>query len=79
MRLLGLVLSEAVKGRALELGFDRVAIGPAGPPEHGRAFERWHEAGYAGTMDYLARGRADRLDPERLLAGCCSVDAVALA
>ncbi len=79
MTLLGLALSEAAKGRALELGFDRVAIGPAGPPEHGRAFERWLEAGYAGTMDYLARGRADRLDPERLLPGCRSMIAVALA
>ncbi len=79
MTLLGLALSEAVKGRALELGFDRVAIGPVGPPEHGPAFERWLEAGYAGTMDYLARGRADRLDPERLLPGCRAVIAVALA
>ncbi len=78
MTLLGLALSEAVKGRALELGFDRVAIGPAGPPEHGAAFEGWVDAGYAGTMDYLERGRADRLDPERLLPGWRSVVAVAL-
>ena len=78
MTLLGLVLSDAVKGRGLELGFDRVAIGPAGPAEYGAAFERWLDAGYAGTMDYLARGRADRLDPERLLPGCRSVVAVAL-
>ncbi|MBI2162163.1 MAG: tRNA epoxyqueuosine(34) reductase QueG [Candidatus Rokubacteria bacterium] len=79
MTLLGLALSEAVKGRALELGFDRVAIGPAGPAEHGAAFERWLDAGYAGTMDYLPRGRADRLDPARLLPGCRSVVAVALS
>lgn len=79
MTLLGLALSEAVKGRALELGFDRVAIGPAGPPEHGPAFERWLEAGYAGTMGYLTRGRADRLDPESLLPGCRSVVAAALS
>jgi epoxyqueuosine reductase len=77
--LVGLALGQAVKARARELGFDRVAVGPAGPPEHGVEFERWLDAGYAGTMDYLARGRADRLDPERLLAGCRSVVAVALS
>src|SRR5437867_9835488 len=59
--------------------FARVAIGPAGPPEHGPAFARWLEAGHAATMDYLARGRDDRLDPDRLLPGCRSVVAVALA
>src|SRR5205823_14198585 len=64
--LVGLALAGAVKARARELGFDRVAIGPAGPPEHEPAFERWLAAGHAATMDYLARGREDRLDPDRL-------------
>ena len=78
MTLLTLALRECIKARALELGFDRVAIGPAGPPEHGEAFQRWLDAGYAGQMEYLARGRATRLDPARLLPGCRSVIAVAL-
>jgi epoxyqueuosine reductase len=77
--LVGLALSEAVRARALELGFDRVAIGPAGPPEHGAALEAWLDAGYAGTMSYLERSRAERLDPARLLPGCRSVVAVALS
>jgi epoxyqueuosine reductase len=77
--LLGLALREAVKERARALGFDAVAVGPAGPPPHAAAFERWLAAGYAGTMDYLERGRADRGDPERLLPGCRSVIAVALS
>jgi epoxyqueuosine reductase len=72
-------LAAVVRARARELGFDRVGIGPAGPPEHAAAFERWLEAGHAGTMAYLARGRAERLDPARLLPGCRSVIAVALA
>jgi epoxyqueuosine reductase len=71
-------LTGAVRARAEALGFDRVAIGPATPPEHGPAFERWLAAGYAGTMDYLARGRDARLDPQRLLPGARSVIAVAL-
>jgi len=73
------VLGETVKARALELGFDRVAIGPAGRPEHAREFERWLDAGHAGTMEYLGRTREERVDPERLLPGCRSVVAVARA
>ena len=78
MTLLTLALRQSIKDRALELGFDRVAIGPAGPPEHGEAFERWLAAGHAGQRHYLARGRATRLDPARLLPGCRAVIAVAL-
>jgi epoxyqueuosine reductase len=73
-----LALTSAIKARALELGFDRAGVGPAGPPAHGAAFERWLAAGYAGEMDYLARGRADRLDPARLLPGARSVLALAM-
>jgi epoxyqueuosine reductase len=73
------VLADTIKARALEVGFDRVAIGPAGRPEHAAEFTRWLEAGHAGTMAYLARTRAERVDPERLLPGCRSVVAVALA
>ncbi len=71
-------LTAAVKDRALALGFDRVAVGPADPPDHGRAFQAWLDAGYAGEMKYLERGRAERLDPGRLLPGVRSVIAVAL-
>ncbi len=77
MTLRGLVLAEAVRARARALGFDRVGIGPATAPDHGPAFERWLEAGHAGTMDYLHRTRAERLDPGRLLSGARSVIAVA--
>jgi epoxyqueuosine reductase len=79
MTLVGLALTRAVKARALELGFDRVAVGPATPPPHAAAFERWLDAGYAGTMAYLARTRAARVDPGQLLSGARSVVAVALS
>ena len=76
--LTAMALAQSVKARALELGFDRVAIGPAGPPPHAAAFERWLDSGRAGTMQYLVETRGARLDPERLLPGCRSVIAVAL-
>ena len=65
-------LTESVKALALELGFDRVAIGPAAPPDHGPEFRRWVEVGYAGTMAYdftagagVGAGSFYRLDPNR--------------
>lgn len=79
MSLTGLALAAAVRERALGLGFDRVAIGPAGPAEHGAAFERWLDAGHAAGMEYLGRTRQERLDPGRLLPGCRAVVAVALS
>ena len=56
--LTAMALAQSVKSRALELGFDRVAIGSAGPPPHAADFERWLDSGRAGTMDYLAETRA---------------------
>jgi epoxyqueuosine reductase len=73
-----LALTEAVKARALALGFDLVAVGPAAPPEHGESFARWVEAGHAGTMGYLARRLPERLDPARVLPEARSVVCVAL-
>ncbi len=79
MSLATMALTTAVKERALALGFDRVAVGSADPPEHAAQFEAWLDAGYAGTMDYMARTRAERRDPARLVPGAQSVVAVALS
>ncbi|HEX9125870.1 MAG TPA: QueG-associated DUF1730 domain-containing protein, partial [Methylomirabilota bacterium] len=78
MTLASATLTESVKSRALDLGFDRVAIGPASPPDHGDAFRHWLEAGHAGTMGYLGRRLSERLDPARVLKGARSVVCVAL-
>jgi len=71
-------LTESVKALADELGFDRIAIGPAGPPEHGAEFRSWVEAGYGGGMGYLGRRLEERLDPSRVLPGARSIVCVAL-
>jgi epoxyqueuosine reductase len=71
-------LAARVKATGRRLGFDAVAVGPAAPPEHGAAFEAWLDAGHAGTMDYLGRGRRKRRDPGLVLPGARSVVAAAL-
>jgi len=71
-------LTASVKALALELGFDRAAIGPAAPPDHGPEFRRWVEVGHAGTMAYLERRLGERLDPGRVLPGAASIVCVAL-
>ncbi|HVR70674.1 MAG TPA: tRNA epoxyqueuosine(34) reductase QueG, partial [Vicinamibacteria bacterium] len=78
MDLLAAALTDTVKARAAELGFDRVAVGPAGPPPHAAAFHRWIDAGHAGTMGYLGRRADERADPRRVLPGARSVVCVAL-
>ena len=78
MTLAAVTLTESVKALARELGFDRVAVGPAAPPDHGAEFRRWVEAGHGGTMAYLERRLEERLDPERVLPGARSVVCVAL-
>lgn len=77
MTLAGLTLSAAVKDEARALGFDAVAIGPASVADHADAFAHWLDAGYDGTMAYLARTRAERREPARLLPGAQAVVAVA--
>jgi epoxyqueuosine reductase len=79
MNVVAAVLTRSIKARARELGFDRVAVGPATPPPHVGALERWLDAGYAGEMGYLGRTRDDRGDPRRLLPDARSVVAVALS
>jgi epoxyqueuosine reductase len=79
MTLTAMALAAAVKDEAGRLGFDAAAIGPATPPTHGAAFERWLDDGRAGTMGYLERTRRERLDPATLLPGARAVVAVALS
>jgi epoxyqueuosine reductase len=71
-------LAAHVRDAGRRLGFDLVAVGPAGPPDHAAAFEGWLDAGHAGTMAYLERGRDKRVDPRRVLPQARSVVVCAL-
>jgi epoxyqueuosine reductase len=78
MKLTALALTETVKARALALGFERVAIGPADAITHAAQFTEWLAAGYGEGMDWLAESREIRLEPARLLPGVKSAVVVAL-
>lgn len=67
-------LTDRLKARARELGFDLVGIAPIRPSEHGDFFLRWLAAGRHGEMEYLAREDAvrARLDPGEAWPGVAS-------
>lgn len=71
-------LTKLVKERARELGFDLVGIAPADSHDHFSFFEKWLKKGYAGTMEWLARNKEKRGDPQKVLEGAKSLICVGL-
>jgi epoxyqueuosine reductase len=73
-------LTEVIKKKALELGFDLVGITTAAPigAEQERYFADWFDAGFAGDMQYMQRGLEKRFAPARLLEDGQSVIVVCL-
>lgn len=73
-------LTDRVRGRALELGFDLVGFAPAQPSDYEAFYHLWVEKGYAGEMGYLVRpdALARRADPRRILPEARSVIVVGL-
>ena len=61
------LLAEVLKEAARAEGFDLVGVTRPDPSHHGPALGRWLEAGYHGSMAYLARPDAmeRRLEPAR--------------
>ena len=55
-------IESLIKAQAYGLGFDLVGITSLGPVETAPEFEAWVDRGYAGDMDYLARGASKRRD-----------------
>ncbi|MFB3892438.1 MAG: tRNA epoxyqueuosine(34) reductase QueG [Phycisphaerae bacterium] len=66
-------MTSAVKSQALETGFARVGIAPAGPVARAEAFQRWLAGGLHADMRYMARNVAQRLRPDLLVPGARSV------
>jgi epoxyqueuosine reductase len=71
-------LTDELRTRAHDEGFDLVGVATAGPAATSHRLEQWLAAGMHGEMAYMARTRAQRSDPSALLPGCRSVVAVAM-
>ena len=74
--IMSLSLSETIKQRALETGFDLAGVAPPGVWQDLEFSRQWVEAGYGGEMAYLANPK--RHDPRRVLPSVQSVVCVAL-
>jgi len=73
-------LSQDIKHKTLELGFDLAGITDASPidTEQSGIFADWLESGFAGEMHYMHRNLEKRLDPGKLLENAQSVIVVGL-
>ena len=70
--------SSSIRQWGLELGFDRVGFARAERLDaEGVRFEEWLAAGRHGSMAWLARDPARRIDPQEILPGARSVIVVA--
>jgi epoxyqueuosine reductase len=66
-------MKEAIRQRAVELGFDDCRFTTAAPPSSSGHFQKWIDEGQHGEMSWIERGAAKRLDPQKVLAGAKSV------
>ena len=73
-------LSQDIKTKAIDLGFDLVGITDASPidPEHLEMLSYWLKSGCAGQMKYLHRNFEKRTHPAQLLENAQSVICVGL-
>jgi epoxyqueuosine reductase len=73
-------LSQDIKRKTAELGFDLSGVTDAAPidAEQAKAFARWLEAGFAGDMGYMGHNLQKRLYPAKLVQGAQSVIVVGL-
>ena len=73
-------LSQDIKYKTIELGFDLLGVTDASPIDAGQAeiFAEWLKSGFAGQMAYMHRNLQKRLDPGKLLENAQSVIVVGL-
>ena len=72
-------LSQRLKEKAYELGFDLIGLAPAERAPHAEAYHRWLEQGYQAGMTWLAREPQRRADPRLLFPAARSVVVVGLS
>jgi epoxyqueuosine reductase len=70
---------DRIKRRAQELGFDDCRVTTAEAPGSAAQFEQWLADGKHGTMGYIARNAAKRMDVQKVLVGARSVVTLAVS
>lgn len=66
-------MKDAIRQRALELGFDDCRFTTAATPESSTLFQHWLRTQRHGEMTYLERNADKRIDLQRVLPGARSV------
>ena len=66
-------MKEAIRQKALELGFDGCRVTTAAPPDHAEALTHWLQQGRHGTMGWLERNAFKRVGPQHVLPGAKSI------
>ena len=66
-------MKEAIRQRALELGFDACRFTTAAAPASAEQFQNWLDGKRHGEMTWLQRTAPKRVDPQRVLSGARSV------
>ena len=74
-----MTLTQRLKEKAYDLGFDLIGIAPAERAPHAEAFRRWLKQGYQAGMGWLARDPSRRIDPRQVVPGARSVVVVGLS
>jgi epoxyqueuosine reductase len=72
-------MKEAIRQRALELGFDDCRFTTAAPPTSAPQLQRWLAEGRQGEMAWIARNAEKRFEPERVLANARSIISLAVS
>lgn len=62
-----------IRSWAKELGFQQIGVTDIDLTEHEAYLQKWLDAGYHGSMDYMARHGHKRSRPDQLVPGTCRV------
>jgi len=72
-------LTQRIKHKAIELGFDLIGVAPAQRALRADAYAHWVNAGHAGEMAYMTRDVARRQNPQQVMPEARSLIAVGLS
>ncbi|MCB9077113.1 MAG: tRNA epoxyqueuosine(34) reductase QueG [Anaerolineaceae bacterium] len=72
-------LTQRIKQKAYDLGFDLIGIAPAERAPHAEAYRRWLTHNYQADMQWLARDPQRREDPRCVVDGAQAVVVVGLS